>query len=255
MMAQRTASGAVDPFGHLLLEQRGLLGERAKLISQIQALLGFDGFLTSPPFDTLRSAASSGPVIIINYSRWRSDILILLHNKPPSLISPPDYFFKRAGALKDKLLGSRLAYGLDSNDYNDALASVLAELYTLVGQPVIDRLRQLQVPEQSRIWWCPTSVFCSLPLHAMGPIPSDDGEKCYFLDLYICSYTSTLSALIQSRHPNSGSRSLDRPSILLVAQLDPSLPTVEGEIKAVQALDTEVTSLILEAATPTTVID
>jgi CHAT domain-containing protein len=90
----------------------------------------------------------------------------------------------------------------------------------------------------------------------MGPISSDDGEPRYLLDLYICSYTPTLSALIQSRHHHTaGSRSLNRPSILLVAQLNPSLPTVGGEIQAVQALDTEVTSLISEAATPTTVIN
>ena len=89
----------------------------------------------------------------------------------------------------------------------------------------------------------------------MGPIPSDDGEMRYFLDLYICSYTPTLSALIQSRHQSTGSRSLNRPSILLVAQPDPSLPTVGGEIQTVQALDTEVTSLISQAATPAAVID
>jgi hypothetical protein len=190
---------AVDPFGRLLLEQRGLLNKRAKLISQIQALPGFDSFLTSPSFDTLRSAALAGPVIIINHSRWRSDIFILLHNKPPSLISTPDDFFERAGALKEKLLDSRRKSGPDSHHYEESLAVVLDKLYELVGKPVIDRLRQLQVQEQSRIWWCPTSVFCSLPLHAMGPIPSDDGELRYFLDLYICSYTPTLSALIQSR--------------------------------------------------------
>jgi CHAT domain-containing protein len=245
----------VDPFGRLVLEQRGLLKERAKLISQIQALPGFDSFLISPPFDILRSAASSGPVIIINHSEWRSDILILLHNKPPSLLSTPSHFYFQASALEHKLLDSRRTSGLDSRDYEETLAFVLNQLYKLVGKPVIDRLRQLQVPEQSRIWWCPTSVFCSLPLHAMGPIPSDNGEPRYFLDLYICSYTPTLSALIQSRRRDTGSRSSDRPSILLVAQPDPSLPTVGGEIQAVQALDTEVASLISEAATPDTVID
>ena len=247
---------AVDPFGRLLLEQRGLLEERDKLISQIQALPGFHSFLTSPSFDTLRSVALSGPVVIINHSQWRCDILILLHNELPSLISTSQDFFERAGALKDKLLNSRPKPGEDDwCHYNEVLASVLADLYTLVGQPVIDRLRQLQVPEQSRIWWCPTSVFCSLPLHAMGPIPSDDEKLRYFLDLYICSYTPTLSALIQSRRRDSGSRSSDRPPILVVAQPDPSLPTVGGEIQALQALDTEVTSLISEAATPDTVID
>jgi hypothetical protein len=248
---------AVDPFGRLMLKQRGLLKERAKIISHIQSLPGFDGFQTSPSFDTLRSAALSGPVIIINYSEWRSDILILLHDMPPSLIPTADDFYDRATALKDKLLDSRCKHGLDSTDYDDTLAYVLAELYNLVGQPVIDRLRQLHVPEQSRIWWCPTSVFRSLPLHAMGPIPSDDGEPRYFLDLYICSYTPTLDALIQSRHHDTGSRSSDRPSVLLVAQLDPSLPTVGGEIQVFQALGkaTNVSSLVSETSTPAAVID
>ncbi|KAH9024168.1 hypothetical protein EDB85DRAFT_1894473 [Lactarius pseudohatsudake] len=193
---------AVDPFGRLILKQRGLSKERDNLISQIRSLPGFDSFLTSPSFDTLRSAASSGPVIIINHSEWRSDILILLHNTPPSLIPTPHDFYDRTKTLKDKLLDSRRKHGLDSSLYDESLAFVLAELYELVGEPVIDRLHQLQVPEQSRIWWCPTSVFCSLPLHAMGPIPSDDREKRYFLDLYICSYTP----ITDRPHPISQSR-------------------------------------------------
>jgi CHAT domain-containing protein len=246
---------AGDQFGSLLMRQRGLLKERDKLISQIRALPGFDRFLKIPLFDTLRSAASSGPVIMVNHSEPRSDILILLHDASPSLIPTTDDFYDRANALKDKLLVSHTKDGLDSPKYDKTLATVLAELYELVGKPVVDRLRQLQVPEQSRIWWCPTSVFCSLPLHAMGPIPSDDGEPRFFLDFYICSYTPSLSALIQSRTCESSSRSSDRPSILLVAQPDPSLPTVSGELQVVQAVDTEVTSLISQAATPTTVVD
>ncbi|KAN0140657.1 CHAT domain containing protein [Lactarius tabidus] len=246
---------AGDKFGYLLLRQRGPSKERDKLISQIRALPSFDRFMPSPSFDTLHSAASSGPVIIVNHSKPRSDILILLHNAAPSLIPTPDDFYDRASTLKDRLLNSRGKDGLDSSKYDETLASVLAELYKLVGKPVIDRLRLLQVPDYSCIWWCLTSVFCSLPLHAMGPIPSDDGEKKYFLDLYICSYTPSLSALIQSRGRDSDLQSSDRPSVLLVAQTDPSLPTVGGEVQVVRALDTEVTSLISEAATPTAVLD
>ncbi|KAH9011350.1 hypothetical protein EDB84DRAFT_1583405 [Lactarius hengduanensis] len=159
---------------------------------------------------------------------FRSDILILLHDTSPSLITTPHDFYHRSSALKDKLLDSRNKHGLDSSHYDEILASVLSELYKLVGKPVIDRLHQLNIPEQSRIWWCPTSVFCSLPLHAMGPIPCDNGVV--------------------------RSRSLDRPSLLLVAQSNPSLQTVAGEIQVVQALDTKVTSLISEAATPAAVV-
>jgi CHAT domain-containing protein len=241
----------MDPFGHLVVQQRRLVDDREKLISQIQALPGFDTFLKPPSFETLRSAARHGPVIIINHSQWRSDIIIVLHNSPPSLITTSDDFYARAIKLQDELLGARRK-GLESNKYEDTLRSVLEELYEIVGLPVIKRLNELNVPEQSRIWWCPTSVFCSLPLHAMGPIPSDMGHPLYFLDLYIPSYTSSLSALIESRKP--GSQGIGKPSILLVAQPDEKMPEAMKEMKSVQVVDTQVTTLFSARATPTAVL-
>ena len=191
----------MDPYGRGVIRKKELLDDREKLITQIQGLSGFDTFLKPPPFDTLRSAASHGPVVIINHCEWRSDILILLPNSPPSLIPTADDFYIRANKLQYQLFAER-QQGLESDAYEDALRAVLKELYELVGQPVIKRLNELNIPEQSRVWWCPTSVFCSLPLHAMGPIPSDTGPPRYFLDLYIPSYTPSLSALLASRNPN-----------------------------------------------------
>jgi len=190
----------MDPYDHSVMRKQKLLDDREKLITQIQALSGFDTFLKPPSFDTLRSAASHGPVIIINHCKWRSDIIVLLHNSPPSLIPTSNDFYIRANKLQDQLLGARKK-GLDSDAYNDALRAVLKELYELVGRPVIKRLNELNIPEQSSVWWCPTSVLCSLPLHAMGPLPSDMDLPRYFLDLYIPSYTPSLSALIESRNP------------------------------------------------------
>jgi CHAT domain-containing protein len=121
---------------------------------------------------------------------------------------------------------------------------------------VIKRLRVLGVPEQSRIWWCPTSVFCSLPLHAMGPIPSSDGRERYFSDLYIPSYTPSLSALIESRQANV--QMPKQPSLLLVAQPDDLLPGVNGEIKVIRrALQARltVTGLVSGEATPSSVLE
>ena len=246
-------SGSADPFSRLLLKQRKLLEERDNLISHVQTLPGFEGFFSAPLFDVLRSAASRGPVIIINHSIWRSDILILINDSPPSLIPTSKSFYDDATRLKNELLDARKKWGLDSQEYERALASVLADLYNLVGQPVVDRLRMLKTPEQSRIWWCPTSVFCSLPLHAMGPIPSDDGMERYFSDLYIPSYTSTLSALIESRKPSTPPSR--QPSLLLVAQPGKSLPGVKGEIKVIKALEIEVESLISKKATTAAVVE
>ena len=245
----------MDPFSQLVVKQRKLVAERDALISQIQGRPGLEGFLTTSSFSTLRSAASRGPVVLINHCRWHSDILILFHNSLPHSIPTTDDFYNRANKLRDELLEAR-THGLDSCEYQDALSSVLKGLYELVGEPVVEGLQVLGVPEQSRIWWCPTSVFCSLPLHAMGPIPSSETCEQYFSDLYIPSYTPSLSALIESR--KASPRTLEKPSLLLVAQPDDSLPGVNGEIKVIErALKARVavTGLISSEATPSSVLE
>jgi CHAT domain-containing protein len=90
----------------------------------------------------------------------------------------------------------------------------------------------------------------------MGPIPStNSSHKRYFSDLYIPSYGPTLSAVNESRRESP--QTLDKPSILLVAQPDDSLPGVKGEIKVIRALKARVTvnGLISSDATPTSVLD
>jgi len=241
----------MGPFGRLVVRQRGLLDDRDKLISQIRARKGLESFLKPPTFDDLRSAAMRGPAIIINHCRWRSDIIILLHDSPPSIIPTANDFYDRANKLRDQLLGARKK-GLDSVEYEDALRSVLKELYELVGRSVIQRLNELRVPEQSRVWWCPTSAFCSLPLHAMGPIPPDSDPPRYFLDLYIPSYTPTLSALIESN--KLGSRTSGKPSLLLVVQQDAFMKAASGEIRIVRSVNTQVKTLISARATPPAVL-
>lgn len=259
----------IDPFCHLVTEQRTLSKERDALISDIRSLPGFADFLSPPSFDALRSAASRGPVIIINHSKWRCDILILLHDSPPSLITTPSDFYDRANGLKNRLLFARGGAGhggdfLSTRWHAYTVRTVLADLYALVGRVVLQRLRALNVPEQSRIWWCPTSAFCFLPLHAMGPIPSADGtaSEQYFCDLYIPSYTPTLSALIESRKPITRRPSPGRwerpkhPLLLLVAYHEDNLGGMQKEIKAIQGLRrTKVKSLVGENVTKAAVIE
>jgi CHAT domain-containing protein len=241
--------------GYLVSMQRTLLEERNSLISHIQSRPGLEKFLKSPSFDVLNSAASHGPVIIVNQS-LPSHIIILLKDSPPSVISTLSSFYDCTNLLEKELLRVRQEKDLDSNDYDLTLASVLSDLYDLVGRPVVERLHELKVPDKSRVWWCPTGAFCSLPLHAMGPFPSDDGSDLYFSDLYIPSYTPSLSALIESRKRGSLSEAPDKlkPSILLVAQPE-TLPGAFGEITVIQTTKVPVTTLISAMATPETVIE
>ncbi|KAI0246847.1 CHAT domain-containing protein [Lactifluus subvellereus] len=240
-------------FNPTLREQQRLLGEREKVIREIQALPGFENFMKAIPFRTLQNAASRGPIIIVNHCRWRCDILIVLHDSLPSLIPTRAGFFERATALATDLVGIRREYPLESKQYYKALKSVLEELYEHIGQPVIDRLRELGIAEQSRVWWYPTSVFCSLPLHAMGPIPSTVGDEQYFSDIYVCSYTPTLSALMEAHSPATAIP--DPVTSLLFVCPGPSLPGMKGEMAAIKRIGIPVTMLLGENATRQAVND
>ncbi|KAN0136100.1 CHAT domain containing protein [Lactarius tabidus] len=221
-----------DDFGRIFKQQRTALGERDGLISRIRKLQGFENFEKPLTFHTLRAAASCGPVIIINHCKRHSDILILLHDSAPSIIPTADDFYDSATKLKNDLLETRKKYSSRSPQYDKVLRSTLEELYTIVGQPVVERLRELLVPEQSRLWWCPTSVFCHLPLHAMGPIPSNEWGKRYFSDIYVCSYTPTLTALLWSQKPSVPMS--DIPSLLIVGPNE-QFPGVRKEISTIEA--------------------
>ncbi len=48
-----------------------------RIITEIQQLEGFSAFLRATPFSTLQTAASKGPVILVNISKHRSDAVIL----------------------------------------------------------------------------------------------------------------------------------------------------------------------------------
>jgi len=252
--ADAPGSGGLDAFGQMMGNVRRLERGRGEIIVQIRHLPGFQDFLKAIPFQTLQTAAAYGPVIMINHCRYRCDILIVLNNSAPVLIPTAEDFYIRTIALKQSLLETRSKYSLDADRYQDALRDVLQELYELVGRPVIEELHKLGIPEQSRVWWCPTSVFCSLPLHAARPVGPEDGEKRYFSDIYISSYTPTLSALIEARKGIADSDTLERPSLLIVGQPDLTLPGVRGEINVIQRLAPSASSLIGAKATRTSVM-
>jgi len=91
-------------FGRLAVRRHELLAKRKDLVSQMQAPPGLEGFMKTPSFNTLRSAAVHGPVIIVNHSEWRCDILIVLRHMHPSLITTPEYFYGHAIELRNRLV-------------------------------------------------------------------------------------------------------------------------------------------------------
>jgi hypothetical protein len=101
-------------------------------------------------------------------------------------------------------------------------------------------------------------LFASTSRYGSHPF-ENAGKAAIFSDLYIPSYTPSLSALIESRKASPQTLLVEKPSLLLVAQPDGSLPGVTGEIEVIleRALKARVavTSLVSSGATPSTVFE
>ncbi|KAH9003586.1 hypothetical protein EDB86DRAFT_2893443 [Lactarius hatsudake] len=76
----------------------------------------------------------------------------------------------------------------------------------------------------------------------LSPVPSTHDPERYFSDIYVCSYTPTLRAFIESRTPLAP-RPANLQRSLLVGQPDASLPGVWKEMEVVQGLPIPVTTL------------
>ncbi|KAI0269781.1 hypothetical protein BC834DRAFT_967523 [Gloeopeniophorella convolvens] len=196
-------SGHQDPLSVALARKRKLSDEMERIVAQVQELPGFEDFWKPAPYSRLQAAAIAGPVIIVNHSRYRSDILIVRYNQPIIHIPTPADFFDKTTSLARRLVETRTKHLLESKQYARVLRQTLEGAYELIARPVLEKFEELCIPEQSRIWWCPTSALGSLPIHAAGPIPSRSADPSaqpdYLCDLYVCSYTPSLSALIASR--------------------------------------------------------
>ena len=142
-MEDRVAQGGdrIDPFGRLGGQTAETGGGSGAPISQIQGRPELEGLWKAPSFTPLQSTASRGPIVHINHCPWRSDIWIIFHNSLPCSIPTPNNFYVRADKLRDELLVEARKHGFDSSGYQDALCSVPKDLYDLVCEPDIKRLR------------------------------------------------------------------------------------------------------------------
>jgi CHAT domain-containing protein len=201
--------------------------QRDNLIQKIRQVHGFEDFLQAMPFSTLQKVAVEGPVIIVNTSNYRSDAIILQNFGPPILVPLP-----KATPAEIETLVSNLSAAVKCNPPSQAVVyQVLRTLWDIVVFPIQKKLGALRIPRNSRIWWCPTSYLCALPLHAAGPYVK--GQR-NLPDLFISSYTSTLSSLIRGRLGGMYRRSL--PQLLIMGQPDDTIPRVKEEIEKIHGL-------------------
>ncbi len=195
------------------------------IVEKIRAVPGFEYFLLPTPFTTLQMAAKEGPVIVINLSEVRSDAIIVTSHGRPLLVPLPNATAETVFDLADRT---------NSSTSRKDMKEVLKTLWQLIVQPVTKALLEdIKLKRGSQIWWCPTGEASLLPLHAAGDYRRR-GEK--FPDLFVSSYTTTLTSLIRARANLSPTMATNADIVVLGQSQDPTLPTVGAEIKAIQGI-------------------
>ncbi|KUN90215.1 hypothetical protein AQJ66_01065 [Streptomyces bungoensis] len=189
--------------------QQGVTGEAARLITELQRRPGFQRFLTPLPLglDDLRPAAAEGPVVSVNVHPRRCDALALCSDGLRTVPLPRLYASDLvAQAEAFRLAVETLTAGPHDPLFEEArgiFTGTLAWLWDVVAEPVLEALGFTGPPAPGapwpRLWWSPSGVLNSFPLHAAGHHGPDAPAGAAVLDRVASSYTPTLRALLFAR--------------------------------------------------------
>lgn len=201
-----------------------LMIEGTRLVAELRRRPGFSRFLMPAPLGLadLKPAAADGPVVTINVNPRRCDALALREDGLRTVPLPG----LRARDLAEQADSFRTAVGilaagrgspLETASARAVFDGVLGWLWDALAEPVLAALG-FTAPSGPgtpwpRIWWSPTGVLNSFPLHAAG---HHDRPGASVLDRVASSYTPTIRALLLARararragrQPESGRRVL-----------------------------------------------
>lgn len=240
-------------------ERRDLAQRWDRLVTQIRRLPDFGDFLLPPRLETLLPAAAAGPIVVVNVSTRRCDALLVTENQVrlkelPRLSSEnvteqtnrylsvlqeaerttAEAFLAREEANARgtseairRYAEAQRARVIAHRAMEQTLPEVMAWLWDVIAEPVLDTLGFTSPPVLDRpwprLWWCPTGLLSLLPLHAAAHLEADGRQSSRaVLDRVVSSYTPTLRALTEARHGPLGAGSQD--GMLVVA-----LPDTPGQ--------------------------
>ncbi|KAG2029056.1 CHAT domain-containing protein [Suillus americanus] len=225
------------------IQYRRLTEKWRAAVAEIRNLQGFSRFLLPPPHKDLQAAARHGPVIILIASQHSCSAVIVPTSGEPHHVGFSRVTLTHLEKLKNDFTREiRHASFMRPEETRKELQVLLRTVWDEIMLPIVIVLqRDLRVKSGSRIWLCPTATFTSIPLHAAHPFRTKaDGRRELCLeDVYICSYTPTLSALIRSRQMM---KKRVTPSFVAIGQSSPgggqgeALLTVDSELELVRKL-------------------
>ena len=214
-----------DPTFSLRIDRQIAAKEFDAVLARIRELPGFASFARLPDIGELVAQAAEGPVVTFNVSGYRSDAFLLTGSGVTAVALPrlsysglieqiekfhnalttslgrevseaDDAKRLEGGALRDADPAAR------PDRSQDPLREVLAWLWDVAVEPVLDALGVHGPPEEGapwpRVWWATGGLLGLLPVHAAGHhAPGPPGRTV--IDRVVSSHTPTVRALHHAR--------------------------------------------------------
>ncbi|KAM0371416.1 hypothetical protein ACHAPY_010136 [Fusarium culmorum] len=192
-----------------------------KLIAEIRQQPGFEDFLLPPTEASIKQAAKSGPIIVVNTSMLRCDAIII---ETHQIRAVPLLGFSRREMTKHSREGT----------IRSSLA--LEWLCNCIAKPVLDALGFIKTPETEwpHVWWVMTGLLSKFPIHAAGE--HSHGSANTVLDRVISSYQTSVQSIIRGRKRPFEARPLQQ-ALLVGMEATPGssfLPNAAKEVAAVR---------------------
>ncbi|KAF8961525.1 CHAT domain-containing protein [Flammula alnicola] len=223
--------------------------ERDQLIESIRSLEGFGNFLRPKKLEQLLPSARGGPIVTINVSQYRCDVLVLMPNCDEVVHIPLEQFsaadasglleslrdvLRRRGALRGSQRARKSPFSKRPKVNPEIVfENILSKLWLCVAKPVLDGVG-IKVPSTEnmpRIWWCLTGSLAFLPIHAAGLYAPGISSGSKLSDFVVSSYLPSISSLITTGRP----RNISKRQVLTVAlPIESELPCVQEEIDAIE---------------------
>jgi tetratricopeptide (TPR) repeat protein len=204
-----------------------------RLIEEIRQLPGFAEFLQPPSEMMIRSTAAEGPVIYVNVSDFRCDAFVIQSDATVAIPLPQLH-------VRDiKLQGANLR-GPAARQ-----TEMLEWLWDTVASPIMDYLGLSTSPshEPTRIWWIPTGLLTSFPLHAAGyhdrRVELTASKPVWtVLDCAMSSFSTSLKALQQIRAMKSAPKSATCISLVAMYETPEAenLPFAQKEAEVIKQI-------------------
>ncbi|KAG0695706.1 CHAT domain-containing protein [Suillus ampliporus] len=218
------------------VEYRILVTQWEAALGEVRTLHGFSRFLLPPSYKDLQAAALHGPVIILIASEYSCNAVIVPMSGEPHHVPFPFALINLEMLKEDFARVIRQAALMGPTEPRTELRVLLRRVWDEIMLPIVNVLqRDLKLRRRSRIWLCPTAAFTSIPLHAAHPSRTKadrSGREPCLEDIYICSYTPTLSALIRARQTMKVHAT---PSFIAIGQAEPGA----GQGKPLNGVDSE----------------